>query len=187
MSIIKMTDWQPPNTGTFDDMQEFKQNPDGPYRELLMDSVMVEGEEVPVPYQFQGTIGAEPGFAVIRIPHALSIGSAPLATGWQTTPATVPHSRIPDVVIPIPVFDLEHRVAPNAAIALAWNTDTAVVPGSSTGGFADENYIYLAILTAALGGADVDIKFVVYVEYTHSMISNEIVTSNYYALAVQAL
>lgn len=181
MSIIKMTDWQPPNTGTFGDMQEFKQNPNGPYREILMDSTTTEaGEEVPIPYAFEALVT---GYQFIRIPHALSIAALG-ADGQTATPA---QARIPDVAIPVMVFDADNvdYQPPACLVMLAWNTDLLGLPASSTGAWADENYIYLAIVPVASAEAtQVYAKFVVYVEYTHSIISNEIVTGEYYALTL---
>jgi hypothetical protein len=180
MSIIRMVDWIPPVTTTFNTVQDFRENPDGPYRELLMASVVdpETGEETPVPYFFDGDLDAT-GRAYLRIPHALSIAQP----GDGTNAATVAQSRIPDVVIPMAVVDVEDLNPPGAAIAPAWNTNW-LIPPSSTGMFADENFIYVGLVGA--GGATCSLHFVIYVEYTHSMVRNEIVTYEYYRQEVPA-
>jgi hypothetical protein len=87
------------------------------------------------------------------------------------------------VVIPIPVVLVDDTTAPGATIVPAWNTDAVhLTPGSTTGMFADEDYVYLCVIGAAGGVAH--IYFVVYVEYTNSVITNEIVTTTY---AVEAI
>lgn len=178
MSIIRTTDWIPPVTTPYPRVQDFKENPEVAYRELLMSSFVDPdtNEETPIPYVFEGTIPTE-GFVIVRIPHALSLNSQ----GLPGQLAAGRDARIPDVVIPIPVFDLAApAIPPGAAIVAAWNTMLLTQP-SSTGMWADENYVYLAII--GIPDAPFHINAAIYVEYTHSVITNEIVTSEYYQLA----
>jgi hypothetical protein len=175
MAIFRTQTWVPPVATTFPTVQDYRENPDGPYRELLM-AADVNG--IPVPFLFDVVLPAG-GRTYIRIPHALSIGS----TGAAGQAASAVNGRIPDVVIPIPIVPVDDTIAPAAVVIPAWNTDAAhLTPGSTTGMFADEDYIYLCVIGA--GRAAAHVYFVVYVEYTHSVITNEIVTTTY---AVEAI
>jgi hypothetical protein len=179
MSIIRQTDWQPPVTTTFPTVQDLRENPDGPYRELLM-AEDENGEAVP--YQYIGIVGGT--VVYVRIPHALSIG----ALGTQVDAASVAHSRIPDVVIPLVVENVDPDLGLSHGavdVRLVWDATQALTAldgrQSSTGIWADENFVYLALRNVSAATADV--SFVVYVEYTHSVIRNEIVTADYATLA----
>lgn len=157
MAIIPIPDWVPPDTATFDTVQKLKQNPDGPYRELLMAE---DADGNPVPYKVP--TGGEA--ALIRVPHGLSTPGNP---------------RIPDVVVPVPVADLAAEAFGVGLPLLAWAP--GVVPdGSKTGMWADDEYIYLLVLGFGFDQAD----FVVYIEYTHSIIRNEIITGEYYEFPI---
>lgn len=162
MAVIKQHDWEPPVTTTFPTLQKLKQNPDGPYRELLMAD---DGNGNPVPYKSVSGI-------VVRVPHALYI-----EPGTATDEA-----RIPDVVIPILVADMTAEDGADhpttiQGVNLVWAPTSTIGLSATptTGMWIDENYVYLYI--AGSGGENV--AFVVYVEYTHSIITNEIVTGTY--------
>jgi hypothetical protein len=135
-------------------VQNLGENPERAYRELLM------GEDEngnPIPYN-------APTGTVIRIPHSMSLGGA------------VIDARIPDVVIPVPIADMGAFGPPDAIISLLWdpNNALAIPNGPSTGMWVDEDHVYLFI-----GGSKGSVSFVVYVEYTHSVIRNEIITGAY--------
>jgi hypothetical protein len=169
MSIIRMVDWVPPDSTTFPTMQRYRQNPDGPYRELLM-AEDENGE--PIPYE----VTAMPNVKlVLAIPHALGIGSQ----GTQPQAVAAGDARIPDVVIPVRVDDGSSLpIVPGACLvelSLFWNPLLGV---SGTGMWADENYVYL-VLNGIWVSGPTPVQFVVYVEYTHSVVRNEIVTSEY--------
>ena len=166
MSIIKQTDWVPPDNTTFPTLQRLRQNPDGPYRELLMAEDPNSGE--PIPYNV-------PTGTAVRIPHAMSLGSL----GVDGQAASASDARIPDVVIPVMVTDTVLG-PPDGIVSLIWDAIGALGPnGSSTGMWVDEDYVYLYVG----GGQGLTASVVVYVEYTHSIIRNEIVTGEYYPLS----
>jgi hypothetical protein len=163
MSIIRVVDWVPPNAATFPTMQDYRENPDGPYRELLM----AEDENGdPIPYNV-------PTGSVVRIPHAMGIGSQ----GVQGQAVGVAQARIPDVVIPVLVADMVLG-PPDGLVSLLWDATGIVAGGPSTGMWVDENYVYLYVG----GDRALNASFVVYVEYTHSVIRNEVVTADYFTL-----
>lgn len=160
MAIIRQNEWQPPVTTTFGTIQDLGENPHRAYREILM---AADDDGNPVPYQ------ATPGL-LIRIPHGLSLDTS------------TAQARIPDVVIPVPVANLSDLAAymPHGPIAPIW-APTSVVPltnGPSTGMWMDESYVYLFVGGTVDEGNE-ETAFVVYVEYTHSVITNEIVTGAY--------
>ena len=187
MAIIKQTDWTPPVVATHGTVQQIGENPTRTYRELLM-AEDVNGD--PVPYRYDNGIAAG-AIAYLRIPHAMSVGAGvgnvtppvvvtPVATGVNDP------SRIPDVVIPMLVTDMADVATnrPGVSVELVWDAAQALgLPVIDTGMWADENYIYIAIYNDNTAGtATTVVSFVVYVEYTHSVITNEIVTGTYYQM-----
>jgi len=180
MAIIKVTDWTPPDVTPHATVQQLGQTPERTYRQLLMAE---DANGSPIPYSFGGAINAGDQ-AFVRIPHAFSVGAA---VGDLTPPATVTPvatgvndpSRIPDVVIPVLIEDVAHA-AGAAVIALVWDAAAGLgADAPSTGMWADENYIYLSIRNPTAAQIN-RVDFVVYVEYTQSVISNEVVTGTYY-------
>ena len=187
MAIIRQSDWAPPLTtqtvpaGSHDTVQQIGENPTRTYRELLM-AEDAAGE--PIPYRYDSAINAG-AVAYLRIPHAMSVGAG---VGNVTPPAVVTPvatgvndpSRIPDVVIPMLVTDLAD-IGTNLAgvsLELIWDAAQALgLPNINTGMWADENYIYIGNAAPTTV-----VSFVVYVEYTHSVITNEIVTGTYYQM-----
>lgn len=162
MAIIKQTDWQPPVTTTFTTLQRLGENPVRAYRELLMAE---DANGDPIPYRILGS-------SIIRVPYGMAYAN----------PATVNQSRVPDVVIPIVVTNLTYADPPTtgAIVCPVW-VPTPPVPllhTPSTGMWVDENYIYLAVVDSNPFGSD-PVDFIVYVEYTHSIIRNEVITGDY--------
>lgn len=186
MAIIKQTDWPPIVVTTHATVQQVGDVPKRAYRELLMAE---NANGIPIPYDYDDNINAG-NVHFIRIQHGMSVGAGvgalgvgggavqtvtPVATGVQDP------SRIPDVVIPVLVED-QSAPSGGATIALMWDPNQQQgLPVSSTGMWADENYIFLAIRNPTAAAIN-RVKFVVYVEYTHSIITNEIVTGAYYYL-----
>jgi hypothetical protein len=174
MSVIKQTDI-PTYTGLPDaTLQAFRENPRYAYRELLMQNGGADVDYAPIPYIMPCTAD-EPNW--FRIPHGMSEGAAARdgVTGPPATPNTVAagHERIPDVAIPILIEasgSFTHLTRPSIALL------AHPLSGSTTGWWADESYIYIAISVAVTG----TVGFVVYVEYTHSVIRNEIITGQPY-------
>jgi hypothetical protein len=172
MSVIRQNDILS-YTGVPDPtLQTLRENPLYAYRELLMAEGATPDE--PIPYVVSATGGVPNWF---RIPHGLSHRAASRSgiTGPPAAPNTVAagDERIPDVAIPILVEFADvftHLTRPSIALL------TSGLSGSTTGWWADESYIYVAISVAVTGY----VAFVVYVEYTHSVIRNEIITGQPY-------
>lgn len=168
MSIIKIEDWIPPDTSTFARMQDLKEQPAGPYREILMAE---DADGNPVPYVINQN-GSIQNAILLRVPHGLSRHGTPI---------------IPDVVIPIAV-----AYGPNVGIGLiyaAWE-GSGFTPGggppialpwhSKTRTWADDEYVYLLAFSFPTGeGGGQPVAFIVYIEYTHSVVRNEIITGAY--------
>lgn len=164
MPIIKQTDWVPPVTTTHTTMQQLNERPYRTYRELLMAD---DGQGNPIPYSYAVVSGHT---VTLRIPHALSDPAlAPGAGGPFVAGAAA--NRIPDVVVPVTVAPSTET--PTVHMALLWEPGLAVANRPSTGMWADENYVYIVLYNDAQ--ATRTHRFVIYVEYTHSAITNEIV------------
>jgi hypothetical protein len=170
MSVIKQTNWQIPTGQPEPTFQTPGFNPPV-YRELLM----AEGPDgEPEPYVVIMTNQSD----AVRVPHGMSIDAPVRGAGnnGNPNPVAAGNARIPDVAIPILVGYVGFKsVNESANIGLLW--DPSQVTTTNTGTWADESYIYLYITTVAI---PLPVAFVVYVEYTHSAIKNEIVTGEYY-------
>jgi hypothetical protein len=121
-----------------------------------------DGEGNPIPYRIP--TGGEA--ALVRIPHDLSTPGNP---------------RIPDVVIPVMVVDLTQPFSVGIP-GVPWMPGVVPVAagGPKTGMWADDTHVYVF----ALGLGFPEASFVVYIEYTHSVIRNEIVTGDYDVIEV---
>lgn len=137
------------------------QNPRPSYRELLAAEPSDEMKAAfpDIKFVAYGIEFAADGIVLAAIPHGLTT-----VTGDPI---------IPDVVIPVLAANvsvdgelptlLPGAVALMADGSLGYNTN---------GGFADDEYVYLLVS----GTANETTRFLVYVEWTHSVIKNEIVT-----------
>ena len=135
-------------------------NPVPSYREILAAEPSEEQKEAGLnyaPYQIEF---AGKGVVILAIPHGLT---------------TDPNNPIiPDVVIPVPLYNVTSNLATfDSRMRLVIDPSGAIGPAS--GFYADEEYVYLA----AEGEGPVELLFFVYVEWTHSVIRNEIVTGAY--------
>lgn len=178
MSIIRQTDFvQPANTPS--KVQNLGENP-FVYREILMAEDPVTG--APIPYVLRGV---EQGQQAYRIPHGLST-DAPVRVsgndGNPNSPISAARVRIPDVVFPLLVVYVYNGgsvpVPSDMVIAPIFDTTGAT---NTTGWFADEGYVYVHVFNGS--AAPQDVAFVIYVEYTHSIIKNEVVLGAYYSMA----
>jgi hypothetical protein len=171
MTVIKQTDWTTYTGAPEPTMQQLGENP-VVYREMLM---AADENGTPVPYRVDNIVVPK---IFVRVPHGLSTDASVRTAGDPGNPNTVGagHERIPDVAIPILVDDtgdLLLNAAPFLNVALAFDSANVF---STTGYWADESYIYLSLSTSAPGASA---AFLVYVEYTHSVVKNEIVTGEY--------
>jgi hypothetical protein len=139
-------------------------NPRPSYRELLAAEPTPEQAAFGLnffPYEVEA--GGK-GVLIISIPHGLT---------------TDPNNPIvPDVVIPVPVYVYNEN--PDAFLAgdvrpLIDGTATL----SSSGWSADGDNVYLAVAFTT----DQSVYFFVYIEWTHSVIKNEVVTGAYEYIA----
>ena len=172
MAIIRIID-QPVLPGAPNYVQELQRQPVRTYREILGADYQPLGPgtlpHVAIPYVFN----VDAGFAVtVAIPHGLNkVPGVPVDTDVDT------HKRIPDVVIPMrvhhingPVYDLTSGLA----ITLAYND--VIDPLLWTNGFyADEDNVYLTLINRTQ--AQARILFLVYIEFTHSVIGDEFYTT----------
>jgi hypothetical protein len=104
------------------------------------------------------------GVMIVAVPHGLT---------------TDPENPIvPDVVIPVPVYVLGEE--PDTSLV---GDVRVIADGSglttSSGWTADGDNVYLAVE----GGVDAEVRFFVYIEWTHSIIKNEVVTGAYEYIA----
>ena len=137
-------------------------NPQPSYRELLAAEPTPEQAEVGInffPYMVE--ISGGKGVLIVAIPHGLT---------------TDPDNPIvPDVVIPVPVY-VYSPVEPDPFFA---GDVRPVVDGTgivtSSGWTADGDNVYVAVAVAA----GLPVYFFVYIEWTHSVIKNEVVTGAY--------
>jgi hypothetical protein len=161
MTIIKQTDWLDPFGNP---VQNIGENPARKYRELLMAEDPNDPDRA-APYVVKGPLPA--GLTLYcRVPHGLS---AEVAGG----------SRIPDVAIPILVDNPLTPTIGAPRIGLVWDPNQVFPNSSPNGLWADEDYIYLFVNSSTDMGLEDEMRFVVYIEYTHSIIGNEIVTGEY--------
>jgi hypothetical protein len=168
----------PAAVGSFLPMQPQGENPRTAYRELLcqqfVDPETLEPDDsgVPVWYRIELAAGAA---VTIRIPHGLSefddLGN-------------LVYGRVPDVIIPVRARNLLDDLTQfNFQMFLATNYNPAggpAVPGIGwdTGWVADAEYVYLTLFNPNTK-AEAEAKFFVYVEYTHSIVGNEMITGDY--------
>lgn len=143
-----------------------RRNPEPSYRELLAQEPTA-AEKAMDGYLFKpySVEFSAKGVSVVGIPHGLTTVSG--------NPIT------PDVVIPMLVFSMSGP--PIASVIpgkLALVNDGSGLATSSGWG-ADENYVYIAVQ----GSADDTVLFYVYIEWTHSVIKNEVVTGAYEYIA----
>ena len=151
MPIIKLVNFALADGTNF---RVVHQNPQRAYREILMR----DNNGLPVPYQ---VYLAQNDAVVVGIPHGLST-----MTG---------HPVLPDVVIPIAVWTPDVTIWSHADFVIVLDPNRVISP---TGAWADETYVYIGV--AMRGAQAAWIRFVVYVEWTHSLIENEVITGNYY-------
>jgi hypothetical protein len=163
MTIIKQTDI---HDILGNSVQDLRENPLQSYRELLSAPPPPghDADHLYAPYSVTVPAGTR---VVVRIPHAMSIGS--LGVAGQAAAAA--NARVPDVVIPVQTANLNTPVASVEVRALI-DGSGAVSP---TGGSADKDYVYLVLFNHDTQSAH-DVQFLVYIEYTHSIITNEAVT-----------
>ena len=143
-------------------IQNLGENPVGGYRELLMAEPTPEQQEagiMAIPYTVFGLAPLTQYF--IRIPHAMSADAA--------------HARIPDVVLPVLVSTPNPPPTSIFPVGLKPLIDATMT--YNNGWFADGQYVYLSLENP--NDVEVATAFMVYVEYTHSIIKNEIVTGDY--------
>lgn len=151
MAIIKQTDLVLTDGSQ---LQNVGENPTRTYRELLM-AIPEQGSGLDPATQAVPYFARLPGntLRIYRIPHGLSDSAA--------TP------RVPDVVIPVRY----HVVGDNRFEADVMPIIDGTMAISASGWTADGTYVYLAV--ANHNQAQQDVRFVVYIEYTHSITTNE--------------
>lgn len=150
------------NSGKFREAHD--RNPQPAYRELLATEPSAEQAATGVDFAPYALEFAEEGVRIVAVPHGL------------TTVAANPIT--PDVVIPIPLYLIDGGEAATFAGDVRTVADSAGLTTTS-GWTADETYVYLAVY----GGVGDVVRFYVYIEWTHSIIKNEVVTADYNALA----
>ena len=154
MAIIKQTDL------LFLDgnpMQDLGENPTRTYRELLMEIPSAQSGLDPTTYgvNYQVAVAANT-LNIVRIPHGLtSLAANPI---------------VPDVVIPVRC----HVVGAARARLDVMTIIDPTLAISASGWTADGTYVYLALANHELQSHGV--TFVVYIEYTHSIITSEFYT-----------
>ena len=144
--------------------EDYDRNPVPSYRELLAAEPTPEQAAAGVDF-FPYTVPfLGKGVMIVSIPHGLT---------------TDPNNPIiPDVVIPLPVYVIGEEPDPGFVGDVRILVDGTGLTTTS-GWTADADNVYLAVQ----GGLDQEVLFFVYIEWTHSVIRNEIVTGAYEYIA----
>jgi len=152
MAIIKQTDVLDLAGNPVQDLGEV---PLRTYREILgqIPPAQFDANTQYAPYSVNVPAASR---VIVRIPHGLSQGT---------------NLRRPDITIPVKVANVNDAATDNFDVRLLVDGTLAVSP---TGMPADGTYVYLALFNFTQ--AQLSAKFVVYIEYTHSMITSEVVT-----------
>lgn len=165
MPIIRMVDQPTTPPGLAGRFQELSFQPLRAYREILgLDYVAPSGDHVAIPYEV--TVPAAQ-IITYAVPHGLNRNSN--GAEFDT------HQRTPDIVIPMRVRYIggagDDTLVAGIGIMPAMTNNPAVWP---SGMYADNDYVYISVINRSQSSALV--RFFVYIEFTHSVITDEFYT-----------